>query len=734
MRDLSGSNVVCFGRFRLDLTAGELYDEQRRIRLQEQPFQLLRMLIDRSGEVLTREEIRHQLWPNGTVVEFDHSINAAIKKLRIALGDSAEEPQYVETVARRGYRLVLPVKWIEQGQLTPPEVNVQTQEAREEPEARGLTHTSQQEAPAGRKLPWMWVLAAVAIAVIAIVSLRFWARFPKSHPARKIVPFTSYPGFQVTPAFSPDGKQVAFAWDGDTGDNFDIYVKLVDAGTPLRLTNNPAPEYGPAWSPDGRYIAFYQVLDGHAQIWMKPALGGVERKLADAEIADSSYSGLSWSPDGKFLALSDRPTPGSSLSLFLLSVETGDKQELTSPPAGYVGDLRPRFSRDGKMVAFVRTHYDTNNAIYLVSIGGDGKAQGEARKLIPDQPTGVGGLDWTADNDRIVFSVTQPAGANLWITPVSEGMPERLVGSGENATDLSISRSGNRLVYSRNSIDSNIWRIPGINSMDKKSAPTRLIASTQLDEEPQFSPDAKKIAFASSRSGTYSIWVSDSDGLNPVELTSFNATSVGSPRWSPDSRWIAFDSPKARHWDIYVIGSDGMHVGQLTDGPSNNARPSWSRDGKWIYFGSNRTGDWQVWKSPAQGGAALQVTHRGGREAFESPDGSFVYYSKVLGSSGIWKVPTAGGEETLVIEHGQQGLWALWKQGIYYRDVNGSGAPVIKFYAFSTGRDRIVKEFARDTKLDSNSTALSASPDGRWILCTQLDQASSDLMLMDDYL
>ena len=109
MRDLSRSNIVCFGRFKLDLTAGELFDEQRRIRLQEQPFQLLRMLIDRPGEVLTREEIRHQLWPNGTVVEFDHSINAAIKKLRIALGDSAEEPQYVETVARHGYRWKGPV-------------------------------------------------------------------------------------------------------------------------------------------------------------------------------------------------------------------------------------------------------------------------------------------------------------------------------------------------------------------------------------------------------------------------------------------------------------------------------------------------------------------------------------------------------------------------------------------------------------------------------------------------
>src|SRR5690349_17312295 len=109
MPDAIRPNVVSFGSFRVDLTAGELCANGQRIRLPEQPFQLLKMLIERPGEVLTRDEIRHHLWPNGTVVEFDHSINAAIKKLRMALGDSAEEPRYLETVGRRGYRFIAPV-------------------------------------------------------------------------------------------------------------------------------------------------------------------------------------------------------------------------------------------------------------------------------------------------------------------------------------------------------------------------------------------------------------------------------------------------------------------------------------------------------------------------------------------------------------------------------------------------------------------------------------------------
>ncbi len=122
--DAARANLVCFGPFKLDLRAGELHQNGRTTRLQEQPFQVLKMLLDRPGQVVTREEIRKKLWPNDTIVEFDHSINAAIKKLRLALGDSAEEPKYVETVARRGYRLMVPVERVEatRGETRPNEI------------------------------------------------------------------------------------------------------------------------------------------------------------------------------------------------------------------------------------------------------------------------------------------------------------------------------------------------------------------------------------------------------------------------------------------------------------------------------------------------------------------------------------------------------------------------------------------------------------------------------------
>lgn len=607
------------------------------------------------------------------------------------------------------------------------DVKVALEELKEESDSGKLTGLVQPGAPAQPKSRRMWTLAGTVTLLALALGIGFWFFHPRSHPVPKIVPLTSYPGRQVTPAFSPDGKQVAFAWDGEKGDNFDIYVKLIDTGTPLRLTNNPAKENSPTWSPDGRYIAFCRVLEEHSEIWMIPALGGVERKLGDSAECDS---GLSWSPDGKFLALSDTSRAGAPLGIYVMSPETGEKKRLTLPPHGYLGDFSPTFSPDGKMLAFGRVRWYGNDALYLLRISDTGEPRGEPRRLAFDQQF-VFGFDWMADGRSIVFSSGREDSTSLWMIAASGGNPERLVG-GENAWDISISRTGNRLAYTRNSEDSNIWRIPGPNALDKSSPPTRLIASTQDDEAPQFSPDGMKIAFYSARSGNHAIWVCDRDGLNPVELASQDGANVASPRWSPDSRWIAFDGTKASASDIYVIGAGGGSVGQLTAGTSSNIAPSWSRDGRWIYFGSNRSGEWQIWKAPAKGGAALQLTKRGGWEALESFDGKLVYYNK-LGTAGIWKVPVAGGDESQVLDEGRGSFWTLTGGGIYFGVVKSSIGPVIKFYSFATRQVAIIKEFSEGTKFPMAAVGLSVSPDGQWIVYSQYDQASSDLMLMENY-
>jgi len=152
----------------------------------------------------------------------------------------------------------------------------------------------------------------------------------------------------------------------------------------------------------------------------------------------------------------------------------------------------------------------------------------------------------------------------------------------------------------------------------------------------------------SERSGQPEIWVCDSDGSNAAQLTSFAGPQVTTPRWSPDGGRIAFDSDAAGEYDIYVVGANGGKPQRMTTHPANDGNPSWSRDGRWIFFDSARTGEQQVFKIPANGGEAIQVTRDGGFAPLESPDGKFLYYTKALAATSLWRMPVEGGRTTII--------------------------------------------------------------------------------------
>jgi len=587
--------------------------------------------------------------------------------------------------------------------------------------------------PRKRRSTLVVAVAAVAVIGSAYLGWRVASHKPAepSTPVRN-VPLTSFPGSESQPSFSPDGNQVAFSWNQGKEDDLDIYVKVVEAGMPLRLTNTPTSEYSPAWSPDGRYIAFLRQSVDAAGFYLIPALGGLERKLSDASPqrvgADAPF--INWSPDGKQLVLVDRESDHAPLSLFLLDLESSTRRRITSPPPKSLGDSTPVFAADGSGIVFVRTLSLAVQDIFLLDL-----KTGQEQQLTKDRRR-IYGLAWNPNDNRIIFSSTRSANSRLWRISAKGGEPERLPGIADQAGFLAISQNGKRLAYTRSVIDTNIWLYDLPEKLTTTPTGAVLMASTRHEQGPRFSPDGARIAFASNRSGSLEIWVADSNGQNMNQLTNFNGPSTGSPMWSPDGKFIVFDSRPGGNPDVYVVSADGGLPRRLTTDATQEIVPSWSQDGRWIYFTSNRSGRYEIWKIPAQGGLASQVTKEGGFHGVESPDGKYVYYAKSNTLSGLWRVSTSGGAEELAIESLKAGYWSYWsfgKDGIFYvdrEDIDEGGARYpLHYFLTATKKDSVVTYLA---KRPFNS-GLSVSPDGKTFLYTQVDQSETDIMMVDGF-
>jgi len=582
--------------------------------------------------------------------------------------------------------------------------------------------------------------AFVAVAILAVGGLIFGLykfygsrQLPANAPIR-VTPLTSSSGVERSPALSPDGRQVAFVWEGEKNDNFDIYVKIIDAGTPLRLTTSQGRDMSPAWSPDNRFVAFLRGTGEDKGFYLVPALGGAERKLADAfgwNGAGVLSQYIDWLPDGKTLVVVDKTAESEPWSIFLLSVETGEKRQLTQPPATDDGDDLVALSPDGKTLAFTRFRDEIVNDIHLMPIAG-----GEPARLTFDDAL-VLGLDWTRDGERIVFSSDRAGVSALWTIPASGSTPAPVAGVGENVGELSVSRQSDHLVYAQLSFEMNLWRIELANRVAgsgrrNASPPTKFIASTRREHDPQFSPSGQRIAFGASRSGKDEIWVCDSEGQNSTQLT--NLGSASSPRWSPDNRFIAFDSRAGGNADIHIISADGGSPRRLTIETSEEVLPSWSRDGRFVYFASKRTGRHEVWKMPAAGGEAVQVTREGGFTAFESTDGRVLYYLKGRSDSSVWSVSIEGGAETKVFDHQVGRSWAVAERGIYFFNFPPGGAKpyTLEFFDFNTSQTTqlaMLEAPARSFAI----YVITVSPDERWLVYEQRDQLDYDLMLVENF-
>ena len=494
---------------------------------------------------------------------------------------------------------------------------------------------------------WLWMAAGALLAACGLAGYVI-SRIDRSGSAGRIlspVPLTSYPGDQITPSFSPDGNYVAFAWNGENQDNYDIYVEPIGPGTPLRLTSDPARDFRPQWSPDGRSIAFLrEISEDRVGVMLVPPLGGPNRKIAEfySQVRIRMLASLCWTSDSSSLIVSAAVRASEPNRLFLVPVDTGDVKTLTNPPS-QEADLNPAVSPNGDTLAFSRFTGSVRRLL-AVALTPQYQLRGQPRELRAGDPSSV--PTWSEDGREILFaSGATHASQRLYsIAASGRSPPIPIAEAGQGVDSPAVALRGHRLVYERFFQDTNIWSVP----LDgRKAGLERRVPSSGQEVFPQYSPDGKKIAFHSDRGGTVQIWTCNLDGSGCLQLTSMAGSSQGTPRWSPDGRLISFDS-NTNGFQVYTIDAEGGKPRQMTSGTGVNIIASWSHDGRWIYFGSTRSGRFEIWRMSSAGGEPVQVTRNGGTAALESPDGKTLYYTKNNGPDGIWKMPLEGGQEVQV--------------------------------------------------------------------------------------
>jgi DNA-binding winged helix-turn-helix (wHTH) protein/dipeptidyl aminopeptidase/acylaminoacyl peptidase len=421
---------IRFAEFEADLKSQELFRNGSLVRLPNQSFQALAALLERPGELVTREELRGRLWPDNRVVEFEQGLNAIINRLREALGDSADSPRFIETLPRRGYRFI------------------GTSSA-----APGSAPT---EAPHSPRVPLSREVRLAAAAVIALVALGItWAALrwlphdvtdgtlPRrsvaaaSTGAATLTPLTTLVGEEHMPALSPDGTRVLFAWESESGAGVDLYVRPLDSERLTRLTRKPAQAAAGSWSPDGTRIAVTR-MDDDGGLFLIDATGGAERRLVTAAFTQESLMQPSWSPDGSALAFSVVNSAGSH-EIRVLDLGSSSVDPLPrAPPCWHAG--APAFANEGRQIAFVCISSVAVYDVYLAQLDGGSPRRLARFRGLPQ------GLAWR-DAGHLLVANDSGDGTGVWTLDM-EGKLQRPAATEDSLAPGLAAHSG-RTVYSR---------------------------------------------------------------------------------------------------------------------------------------------------------------------------------------------------------------------------------------------------------------------------------------------
>ena len=689
-----------FGPYRLDPETGELWNGGIRLRVPEQPFQVLVALVERPGQLVTREELRDRLWPADTHVDYDHALTTAVKKLRRALHDSPLHPRYIETLPKRGYRFIAPV---ENGDQAP------------EPVAAPADDSAGEEAAARLRLQRNLLAGALAAGALGLL---VWAARPAPPaPAAQVRRFSILPpgqaeGRGLRAAVSPDGSMLAWVTPEPRSP---IWIRPFNQEQPRKLDGTEGADLL-SWSPDSQYLAFAK----DTALRKVSAYGGPVTVLCP--LSGSIFGGSAWTPDGTAVMFSTGLPP----VLFEVSAQGGQPAALPDPvvtPAGG-GNLDPHFlAVEGRrLLAFAAGGPNAHDLVVRDLDSGAQATLGPGRR--PNYSDGL--LLYQADG----------AEGGLWAMPFDV---KELAAAGpslpvaETGVQPTLSRNGT-LVY----VDEPRPAPQQLALYDRSGERLSFVGRPQdRIATPSFSPDGSRIAYRGLEQGNYDIWVQSLDDPTRLRISS-NLAFDADPLWTPRGDRLVWRADREGIADLYIRSIDGQdQEAVLIAGPGGERPADWGPGDRLIYSISGFDAGADLWLAqPGSDGGAVQTRPLLDSSFNEttgrlSPDGRYLAYCS--DESGVYEVyvrpfGNGGGRPYLVSRSGGcQPRWSGSGEELFF--VSGSTVFAVRTTtqpALAIGPPEPLFQHAGVSTSSPFVTTYDVAPDGEtFVLVERLEQARS---------
>jgi eukaryotic-like serine/threonine-protein kinase len=741
---LQVTDRVRFGPFEVDLATAEVFRKGRKVRLSGQPAQVLVILMQRPGQLVTREELRALLWPDETFVDFDHGLNNSINKIREVLGDSAARPRYIETLPKRGYRFIVPIRSAGQ-----------TPESQERRVRDAYAVTSQ---PAGRSKearPRSRLLRIVVAACACGVLLAGFGIFLLKPPPPRTEGFRFGPsGIDVTfPMWSPDGKAMVYVAKPKEDTRDQLFLRYLNSPVGIQLTHLPEDQTGYliplGWSNDRSHIVFAKqpnFFEPVFRIYSVAIVGGTAEFVMDHRRMQCCRA-ATLSPDGKALVSLWKEDSGTFRLYISDPLGTEPRPYLPDRFATESGDTWPavRFSPDGKNLMFIIDGADGRQGVWLLHFPQDSKPPRRLSLPLAGLLRGPS-FDWLPDSRHFVISQAAAADLpnHLWMADTASADLLPLTGGAESQIFVLVAPDGKSLIY--------LQYVPkfSIVSVSVLDGATKAVIDTGREESmPSWSGHTVKLAWVSNRNGPYEIWLREADGSERPVVTAADfppGTNKGflAPAISPDGERVIYQRVEAsgvsRLWISSLSGGPPLRLTNVE--PDSEASGSWSPDGTRFVYLQAKSGKNSLMLVKTSGNAAPEVLKDSGvYDAIPdwSPAGDWITFEDDKGS---WNLISADGKTSKALGKIGNTTWPLTfsKDGKLLYGVHlgesSSGPNLWRGILFSldpgTLRQKVIKDlgpsFVPYTNLQPG-IRFSLAPDGQSFVYT-IDQSRADWWIL----